>query len=202
MILWLSALAGLTVSGIYFWAAMPQPNVAAVPAGERMAPPAPSANESAFIMTCCVLFFATIYGTGMALYRFFGDAQGYMVVSATAGQHMPLLLLIAGGFLTGSHGVKVVGGSGRIVDWVMLVTGLALLIMCIWGFYRALFVHRKFYQWFYGSRHGPPPAMRSMDLPEALRGVVRDSEPDARFETQIYDTNHIGSVTEHDERTG
>jgi hypothetical protein len=157
LILVLSALAGIIVSGIYFWAALPGPDVPAVPANGVVVRRLPGPELYAFLIVCCVLFFGTTYVTGMALYRFFGDAEGYLVVSANAGQHMPLLLLMAGGFLTAWHGPKVLGGSGRVLDWLMLATGLALLALSAWGLYRAIFVHRKFYQWFYSLRQGRPP---------------------------------------------
>ena len=60
-----------------------------------------------------ILFFGTTYATGMALYRHFGYAEGYTVVSANAGQHMPLLFLLAGGTLTGMHGMNVYGARTR-----------------------------------------------------------------------------------------
>jgi hypothetical protein len=158
LILLLSALAGVIVSGIYFAAALPGPDVPPVPAqGLVGQPTAPSPEVLAFLMVCSMLFFAGTYATGMALYRYFGDAEGYLVVSATAGQHMPLLLLLAGGGLAGLHGMKVVGGSGRVVDWLMLAIGLALLAASAWGLYRAIFVHRKFYRWFYGLTPGRRP---------------------------------------------
>jgi hypothetical protein len=153
LILVLSALAGVIVAGIYFAAARPDSEVRPVPAQGVVRQPQPRSPElSTFLIVCCVLFFAATYGTGMALYRYFGDAEGYLVVSATAGQHMPLLLLLAGGTLAGLHGMKVDGGSGRVVDWLMLAIGLALLALAFWGLYRAFVVHRKFYRWFYGPR--------------------------------------------------
>jgi hypothetical protein len=158
LILVLSALAGVIVSGIYFWAAMPGTDVPPVPArGVAHQPAPPRPEEGTFLMVCCVLFFAAIYATGMALYRYFGDAQGYLVVSANAGQHMPLLLLAAGGCLVGLHGTNVIGGSSRVVDWLMLAIGLALLALSAWGLYRAMVVHRRFYRWFYGLEPGRRP---------------------------------------------
>ena len=157
LILVLSVLAGILVSGFYFWATLPRINVPALPANGGVVRRAQTPEEFAATGVCCVLFFGTTYATGMALYRFFGDAEGYLVVSANAGQHMPLLLLLAGACLAGLHGPKVLGGSGRVVDWLMCATSVALLALSAWGLFRAIFVHRKFYRWFYGSRQGRPP---------------------------------------------
>jgi hypothetical protein len=156
LILVLSALAGILVSGIYFWATLPWTNEPAVPANGGVVRRAQTPEEFAAIAVCCVLFFGATYGTGMALYRYFGDAEGYLVVSANAGQHIPLLLLLAGACLAGLHGPKVLNGGGRVVDWLMSATALGLLALSAWGLYRALFVHRRFYRSFYGSRQGRP----------------------------------------------
>jgi hypothetical protein len=151
VILVLSALAGFTVSGIYLWATLPQNAVAAVPAQRDL-----SSEESLNGVVCCVLLFGTAYATGWGLYRYLGDPEGSLVVSATAGQHMPLLLLLVGGVLSGRHGAKVLERNGRVVDWLMLATGLVLLALSAWGLYRAIVVHRAFYQRFYGSRKDRP----------------------------------------------
>jgi hypothetical protein len=129
----------------------------ALPADRGVVRHAQTPEEFAAIGVFCVLFFGTTYATGMALYRFFGDAQGYLVVSANAGQHMPLLFLLAGVCLAGLHGSKVLGGNSRVVDWLMFAFGLALLALSAWGLFRAILVHRRFYQWFYGLRQGRPP---------------------------------------------
>jgi hypothetical protein len=102
------------------------------------------------------LFFGTVYATGMALYRYFGDTEGYIVVSANAGQHVPLLFLAAGGVLAGLHGTKIHGGSGRGVDWRVLSIGLGLLAISVCGLYRGIVVHRRFYQRFYRLRQDRP----------------------------------------------
>jgi hypothetical protein len=157
LVLALSALAAVIVSGTYLWATLPRTNVPPLPSNGGVGRGPQSLEEFATGGVFCILFFGTIYGIGMALYRYFGDAEGYLVVSSTAGQHLPLLLLLAGGSLAGVHGPKVLEGSGRVVDWLMLATGLVLLALSAWGLYRALFVHRKFYKWFYGSRQSRPP---------------------------------------------
>jgi succinate dehydrogenase hydrophobic anchor subunit len=72
--------------------------------------------------------------------------------------NLPLLFLVGGLALSGLHGAKVRSGSSGVVDWVMLASGLALLALSVWGLYRALWVHRKFYARFYSSRQGQPPA--------------------------------------------
>ena len=92
----------------------------------------------------CVLFFGTVYATGIALYRYFGDTEGYTVVSANAGQHMPLLFLIAGGALAGVHGTKVYGGAVPVFDWLMLAIGLGLLVISVWGLYCATVLIESF----------------------------------------------------------
>jgi hypothetical protein len=53
--------------------------------------------------------------------------------------------------------MKVVGGSSRGVDWLMFAIGLALIALSAWGLYRAIFVHRRFYRWFYGLGPGGRP---------------------------------------------
>jgi hypothetical protein len=151
VILVLSVLAGLTVSGIYSWASLRR-NAAPAPPGEIGL----FSEESVTTFVSCVLFFGTVYTTGMGLYRYLGDPEGGEVVSANAGQHMPLLLLMAGGLLSFRHGEKVLARSGRVVDWLMLATGLALLALSAWGLYRATVVHRTFYRWFYGLQKDRP----------------------------------------------
>jgi hypothetical protein len=104
----------------------------------------------------CVLFFGTIYATGTALYRLVSDREGSEVVSANAGQHVPLLLLLTGGLLSYRHGVKVFAESGQVVDWVQFSVGVILLALSAWGLYRATVVNRSFYDWFYGLRKHRP----------------------------------------------
>jgi len=156
LILVLSALAGVIVSGTYMWATIPGTDAPAFPPGGNVVHPALPPEVSVSILIACVLFFGTIYATGMALYRYFRDTEGYTVVSANAGQHMPLLFLVAGGALAGLYGSNVYGGHGRVVDWVMLAIGVGLLVICVVGLYRATVVHREFYRWFYGSRKDRP----------------------------------------------
>jgi hypothetical protein len=156
LILVLSALAGCTVAGIYLWAVLLRPEVPALPAQGEVVHSSPDPEVITGVVVCSLLFFGTTYATGMALYRYFGDAEGYLVVSANAGQHMPLVFLMAGGALAGPHGMKIHGGSGRGVDWLMLAIGLGLLAISVCGLYRAIVVHRKFYQWFYGLRQDRP----------------------------------------------
>ena len=151
LVLALSALAGCIVAGLYMWAALPLPHVTALHA-HRGIRHTPDTEIRVTSMVACVLWFGTTYATGMALDRCFGDTKGYQVVSATAGQHMPLLLLAGGGMLAGFHGSKILLGSGRGVDWFMLAAGIVLLAFCARGFYRALVVHREYYRRFYGSR--------------------------------------------------
>jgi hypothetical protein len=150
-ILVLSALAGVIVSGAYMWVAIPRHEPAPRVRG-NVVRPVLSPEENASILVTALLFFGTIYATGMALYRYFGDTEGYTVVSATAGQHLPLVFLVAGGALVGVHSARAFGGHGRVSDWLMLPFGLGLLAISAWGLYRALVVHRTFYRWFYGSR--------------------------------------------------
>src|SRR5262245_8275425 len=93
LILVLSALAGVIVSGIYIWATLPVTDVPPCPARGVVHQQPPLRTDVLIFVT---LFFVATYATGRALYRFFGDAEGDLVVSATAGQHLPLLLLVAG----------------------------------------------------------------------------------------------------------
>jgi hypothetical protein len=153
LILVLSVLAGFTVCGVYIYLSMPPwpNNVPARPASRDF-----FSDENATLLIGIVLFFGTIYATGMGLYRYVGDPEGGRVVSANAGQHMPLLFLLAGGLLSFRHGEKVLARSGRDVDWLLLAIGLALLALSAWGLYRATVVHRTFYQWFYGLRKDRP----------------------------------------------
>jgi hypothetical protein len=153
IILVLSVLAGFTVWGVYSYLSTPPwpNNVPAKPANRDF-----FSDEDATRLIGIVLFFGTIYATGMGLYRYLGDPEGGQVVSANAGQHMPLLLLLAGGLLSFRHGESVLARSGRVVDWLFLAIGLALLALSAWGLYRATVVHRTFYQWFYGLRKDRP----------------------------------------------
>ena len=157
LILVLSALAGVIVAGLYMWAAMPTPDVPAPRARGHVVRHEKTPQEYAFSVMVVVLFFGTTYATGMALYRHFGDTEGYTVVSANAGQHMPLLFLLAAGALAGMHGSNVYGRHGRVIDWLLLAIGIGLLAIAVWGLYRATVVHREFYRWFYGSRKDRPP---------------------------------------------
>jgi hypothetical protein len=153
LIVLLSALAGFVVSGIYFAVAFPGPDVPPAPVQGVVRQRTPtSPEEFIFLSVCCVLFFAATYGTGMVLYRYFADTQGYTVVRANAGQHMPLLLLMAGVALACVHGTKAYWGRAGVTDWVMLAVGLALLGISLWGLYRAIVVNRDFYRRFYKSR--------------------------------------------------
>jgi hypothetical protein len=153
LIVLLSALAGFVVSGIYFAVALPRPDVPPAPVPGVVRQPMSSSPEGfIFLSICCVLFFAATYGTGMLLYRYFADTQGYTVVSANAGQHMPLLLLMAGVALASEHGTKAYWGSAKVTDWVMLAVGIALLGISLWGLYRATVVNRDFYRRFYKSK--------------------------------------------------
>jgi hypothetical protein len=156
LILVLSALAGVIVSGIYMWGTILSDDGPAAPVRGNVVRHIQTPEESASILITCVLFFGTVYATGMALYRYFGDTEGYTVVSANAGQHMPLVFLVAGGALAGVHGTEVYEGRGRVFDWLMLAIGLGLLAISAWGLYRATVVNRQFYRWFYGLRKDRP----------------------------------------------
>jgi len=156
LILVLSALTGFIVAGIYLWCTFSIPDEHAPPARGNVVRHERTPEEYASSVVTCVLFFGTIYATGMALYRYFGDTDGYTVVSANGGQHMPLLFLMAGGALAGVHGTKVYWGRGRAFDWLMLAIGLGLLAISVWGLYRATVVNREFYRWFYRSRKDRP----------------------------------------------
>ena len=151
-ILALSALAGVIVSGFYMWGTFVGHDEPAPPAIGNVVRHIQTPEEYASNLITCVLFFGTVYAMGMALYRHFGDTAGYTVVSANAGQHMPLLFLVAGGALAGLHGTNVYAGRGRVFDWLMLAISLGLLVISVWGLYRATVVNRQFYRWFYGSR--------------------------------------------------
>ena len=157
MILVLSALAGFTVAGIYMWFTVSRPDEpASLARGNAVRPvEIPGFNPSNLVS--CILFFATIYATGMALYRYFGDTEGYTVVKANAGQHLPVLLLVAGGAVVFVHGEKVYSGIRRGVDIFMLAIGVVLLAMSFWGLFRATVVNREFYRWFYGSSKDRSP---------------------------------------------
>ena len=120
-----SALAGVIVSGFYMWGTFVRgTKQAAPPAIGNVVRHIQTPEEFTSNLITCVLFFGTVYAMGMALYRYFGDTAGYTVVGANAGQHMPLLFLVAGGALAGLHGTNVYAGRGRVFDWLMLAISL------------------------------------------------------------------------------
>lgn len=149
IILMLSALAGFTVCGAYIYLNMllwPN-NAPTKPANQDF-----FSAENAMLIIGIVLFFGTIYATAIGLYRYIGDSEGSQVISAIAGQHMPLLVLLAGGLLSVRYSKIVLARSGLVLDWVLLATGLALLALSVWGLYRAIVVKRTYYQSFYDPR--------------------------------------------------
>jgi hypothetical protein len=153
-ILFVSVLAGFVVAGTYLWCASPRLDQQAPAARRDIGPVVRHPPDERFwvVAVACVLFYGTIYAMGMALYGYFGDTGGYTVVSANAGQHMPLLFLLAGAGLAGVHGERVHSGRGRVVDCLMLGIGLGLLAIAFWGLYRAIVVNRDFYRRFYRSK--------------------------------------------------
>jgi hypothetical protein len=139
----LSYLAAVVVSGTYMFATMPPTHMRVFASQDGVA---------LVSIIAPFLFLATLFGTGMALYRYFGDAQHYAVTSENGGKFVPVLLLYVGICMAARHGNNIRWGSGRVVDWVMVATGLALLALSVWGIYRALWVHRKSDDRFYNSR--------------------------------------------------
>jgi hypothetical protein len=152
-ILVLSAVTGFAVAGTYLWLnTSPEVERVRGVAANRDFP----SDENITVAIGCVLFFGAIYATGTALYRLVGDRVGSEVVSANAGQHVPLLLLLAGGMLCYRHGEKVLAQSGHAADWVQFSVGVLLLALSALGLFRATVVHREFYQRFYGVGKNRP----------------------------------------------
>ena len=149
LIMVLSALAGIIVVGIC--STFSRPDEHAPPARGNVVRNEQTPEEFALGMVVVVLFFGTISATGMALYHYFGDTEGYTVMRSLAGYTLRPLLLVAGGVLAGVHGTNVYSGRGQVIDWLMLAIGFGLLATSVWVLYRDV-VNREFYPWFSISR--------------------------------------------------